>query len=725
MIGIKNSDRDALRLLWFDDPNQSHPKVTIYCFKRLVFGLRISPAILGFTISHHLGRYSQLDPKLVSLLKDLFYIDDLATGEKSVDESFHIYKRSKQIMAEGGFNLRKWNSNSQALINQIETHELAERGDKRSKPDKAATGQQGTSFRTSEEDESYAKLTTGHNAVDSSDGGVKVLGSNWNTRADVLFFNFDKWKEDASSIPATKRSILGLTAKIFDPLGFLTPLTISMKIIFQILCTNRVDWDETLTGDLLSKFQTVIQEISYLHSVRVPRCYFDVTSKPTLVELHGFSDASSQAYAAVVYIRSVYEDGGVRVILVASKSRVAPLKRQTIPRLELLGAVLLSRLCQTITRTVGELSTTYWVDSMTTLCWIRNVKHWKQYVQHRVNEIRKLSSTSNWRYCPGLQNPADLPSRGLGAKDLAENDVWWNGPDFLRKPPSEWPADNPSVEDNENANQESVKSPPRVTHIMVNKEGQPVEAKVDEMMQVERFSSLQRLLQVTARVLRFIKKLKAKVSGTVQEVTANDEVDDIQAAEALWVRAIQRCSFPEEVKLLSKLGNDVHTNSKSKVEQFGLYFDGEGVMRSRGRINASSLPPSSKNPIFLPSKHPFVELLIRHTHNQIKHSGVRDTLTTLRERFWILRGRETVKKIIRHCTVCRKCEGGPFKSQPTPDLPAIRVSDHPPFTHVGFDFAGRYIFTPCLRNHPQHKRKSSRQSLRIALRVRIYKGCPP
>ena len=171
-------------------------------------------------------------------------------------------------------------------------------------------------------------------------------------------------------------------------------------------------------------------------------------------------------------------------------------------------------------------------------------------------------------------------------------------------------------------------------------------------------------------------------------MTVNDDVDDLKAAGVLWVQATQRCSFPEEVKLLSEFGNDVQTNLKPKVKQFGLYFDGEGVMRSRGRVNASSLPPNSKNPIFLPSMHQFVELLIRRTHNQIMHGGVRDTLTTLRERFWILRGRETIKKIVRHCVVCRKCEGGPFKSQPTPDLPVIRVSDDPPFTHVGFDFAG-------------------------------------
>ena len=100
----------------------------------------------------------------------------------------------------------------------------------------------------------------------------------------------------------------------------------------------------------------------------------------------------------------------------ACKTRVALLKRQSIPRLELLGAVLLARLCDKITKKVRVLITTYWVDSMTTLCWIRNDKHWKQYVQHRVNEVRKQSSSSAWRYGPGPQNLADLPSRKIWLK---------------------------------------------------------------------------------------------------------------------------------------------------------------------------------------------------------------------------------------------------------------------------------------------------------------------
>ena len=129
--------------------------------------------------------------------------------------------------------------------------------------------------------------------------------------------------------------------------------------ITQVLCTNKVDWDEELTGDLLKKFQALIRDISLLHSVRIPRCYFDPRSKLINVELHDFSDASIHAYSAVVYLRSVYENGTIQGRLVASKTQVAPLKGQTIPRLELLGALILARLCDKIIKVLGEFVCTY------------------------------------------------------------------------------------------------------------------------------------------------------------------------------------------------------------------------------------------------------------------------------------------------------------------------------------------------------------------------------
>ena len=135
---------------------------------------------------------------------------------------------------------------------------------------------------------------------------------------------------------------------------------------------------------------------------------FLVNCYPTSICLHGFSDASECAYAAVLYLSSTYADNCTEVL----KTRVSPTKRQSIPQLEILGALILARLVSSLngfaTKGFG-------------------------YVQHCVNEIRESTDTSYWKYCPGRLNPADLPSRGLRAKDLLNNPLWWNGPDFIAR----------------------------------------------------------------------------------------------------------------------------------------------------------------------------------------------------------------------------------------------------------------------------------------------------
>ena len=168
---------------------------------------------------------------------------------------------------------------------------------------------------------------------------------------------------------------------------------------------------------------------------------------------------------------------------------------------------------------------------------------------------------------------------------------------------------------------------------------------------------------------------------TMKELTALE----LDVAKSLCVRSIQSVSFTKEIEFLK-------SNCKGKppecVQQFGLYFDENQFIRCKGRINNSSLPPECKNPILLPSKHSVIELLVRDVHNRVKHNGIRDTLKTIGERYWILRGRATVKRIIKRCVVCRKADGLPFQPQPSPDLPSCRVSEEPPFANVGLDFAG-------------------------------------
>ena len=157
---------------------------------------------------------------------------------------------------------------------------------------------------------------------------------------------------------------------------------------------------------------------------------------------------------------------------------------------------------------------------MTALCWIKNDRIWKQYVQHRVEEIRSLTTREEWRHCPGDTNPTDLPSRGLSANDLSTNTTWWNGPEFLYRPESEWPANQSTHSEDEMALQEAVKNPTAVTHSLVkNSTDQSTEKKIDQVIDVKRFSDKTKLLRVTALVIKFVNKLNNKM----RNVPRNEE----------------------------------------------------------------------------------------------------------------------------------------------------------------------------------------------------------
>ena len=199
---------------------------------------------------------------------------------------------------------------------------------------------------------------------------VKILGMNRNTPDDQIIFSFAELYNYVSSLPLTKRSVLKVSAKIHDPMGFLSPLTAEMKILFQELCVEKTKWDIELKGESLQKWKSFLQDLILIDCYRIPRCYF--ARQRTHIQLHGFSDASERAYAAVVYIRSTYSDGQVEVRLVASKSRVASIKTQMIPCLELLGALILACLVNKLKSLGIESPTVLWTDSMTTLCWIKN-----------------------------------------------------------------------------------------------------------------------------------------------------------------------------------------------------------------------------------------------------------------------------------------------------------------------------------------------------------------
>ena len=228
MVGIQKDHQDFLRFLWFDDPSAERPNTIHFKFTKLVFGLRPSPAILGATILHHLELQRKSDPQLIELLEKSFYVDDLLTGEDNDQMAFTIYKRAKKLMSEGGFNLKNWKTNSQQLQETINKEERVTKSNSQnvSKDNK-------TSVQSSTQDSSC-------NTSSDDDIFVKVLGMKWNTHIhEVIFSIFIS--EYANSLPLTKRSILKLTSKIYDPIGFISPVKVKMKVLFQEMCIDKTN----------------------------------------------------------------------------------------------------------------------------------------------------------------------------------------------------------------------------------------------------------------------------------------------------------------------------------------------------------------------------------------------------------------------------------------------------------------------------------------------------
>ena len=588
-ILIKPEDRNMLRLIWYENIDSVPMKMVQYRFCRLVFGLTPSPAILRGVIQHYLLLHQKDYSQVAQFLLDSLYVDDLPGGTTDPTKGFEFYQLAKELMAKGGFNLRKWRTNNQSLQKQINE----------------AEGNEG-----------------------DVNGVVRILGLSWDTEVDCFVFQFADLISFVNSLPPTKRSLLKVSAKIFDPLGFLSPITIGAKILFQQVCISKIKWDQSLDGEALRKRNQLPKEFELLAKVKIPRCYVNRSEQHVTYELHGFSDACEQAYAAVVYLRICYEGDSVEVSFVASKTRVAPMKKQSIPRLESMGATLLARLLSTVKTvlqpTLGEMNSYCWVDSYTALCWIRNNRCWRQYIQGRVNEIRNLTDQESWRFCPGKENLADLPSRSGGAMDLMNNRTWWNGPSFLQQGSENWP-DLPTSFDVESANAELVKK--TIVHSLVTTSRQVATPNIDleAIVSPERYSTRLKLLRVTALVLRIVDRVKSS-----QRSEENLTAEGISKAEQMWTTTVQKQCFPQEWQELTRGIKEV------RMKQIILYLDTQGIIHCKGRLGESSLSEGANNPILLPAKHKYTTLLISEYHKVVHHNGIRETLNAIRQTYWII-----------------------------------------------------------------------------------------
>ena len=420
-----------------------------------------------------------------------------------------------------------------------------------------------------------------------------------------------------------------------------------------------------------------------LKDFNIPRCYKPNDFGPlTSAEVHHFSDASQEhGYGTASYLRLVNERGDIHCSFVMGKSRVKPLKTtMTVPKLELTAAALLMRMnCMISKELDGRLfidDTVYWTDSMIVLGYINNnAKRFPTFVANRVARVREGSEPSQWRHVRSEENPADYASRGISANENEKLERWKNGPEFLWKAKEEWPQQPKDIQLDEYLDDVVV--------------GSTAIQETFWSTLFHKYSSWSRLRRIVAWLIRVVLKMReglnprdttVRKSGNTRKFTESLTVSDVLEAERKIVKAVQEQSFAEDVSL-----------KKGKLARLSP-FEQDGLIRVGGRLNRSQLPYDAKHPSILPGKHPVTELIIQHYHAQNGHVGTHQVLSEIRQRYWIISGVSSVKRVLNKCHECRR-QNAKMGEQITAPLPEIRVSSDEnqlvfPFAAVGLDYFG-------------------------------------
>jgi transposase InsO family protein len=670
-VFIQKEDRHSQRFLWRGMDRDVDPKV--YEMLVMIFGGTSSPSSAQYAKNLNADFHKEEFPAAAKAIKDRFYVDDYLDSTPTEDEAVQLINDVTLVQSKAGFEVCNWVANSPRVLKTIPPHLIAKE------------------LSDLELDES-----------ELPDG--RVLGMWWSPTEDNFRFrlNFHRVTPaiaNGTETP-TKRQVLRLVMSVFDPLGFLAHLIIKAKILLQEIWRSEIGWDDLVPEDLDRKWKAWIAELQGIVSVQIPRCYSTLIPNCESLQLHLFGDASQKAFAAVAFLRvKTGPDIDVRIIM--SKTRVAPLKPLSIPRLELQAAVMATRLAKTIKEEL-ELNfdkTVYWTDSSTVLRWIRNdARRFKQFVAHRLGEILESSDVPDWRWAPTRLNVADDATRDEEPSDLGLSSRWFNGPEFLHEEEESWPLE--KIKDDHLELDEELEE---------RKQVHAITTEVRPWIDPARFSNYRTLTRGIAFIKRYVKTFKdrrgrvqeprglvrsppapnLKVRGRVHRLIEGTQplsIDEIAKAEVLLIKYAQETSFPEEMNFLN--GGKLMPK-KSPLFSLSPYLDKAGIIRMKGRIqNDDLMPEETKNPIIMDRRNPLTKLIVRQEHEDLKHQGRATIASELRKRFWIIGLTAAVKECCYLCQVCRNRRATPNLPE-MGDLPAERSVSHiRPFTNTGLDYFG-------------------------------------
>lgn len=464
---------------------------------------------------------------------------------------------------------------------------------------------------------------------------------------------------------------------MFDPLGWIAPVTVAAKIMIQELWRLDLGWDDPLPRPLAERWEALDRDLAGVAGCSVPRWLGTSLSAPA-VELHGFSDASQAALGAVLYLRVLDETlGNARVTLLGAKSKVAPLKKQTIPRLELSAAHLLARLTAHAISVLDlrDAPVHLWVDSSVALAWIQGApSRWRDFVANRVAAIHELTPRARWRHVAGVENPADCASRGMLPSELRRCSLWWHGPSWLCGPSVSWPSGAPVVGIGAEL-EERVRASALAAAVIT----EPV--PIWDL--IGRFSSLRRLVRITGWVRRAVSMFRRTDENSPTRCLLPSE---LHASEQFWVRATQTAHFSETLDALAGSRDLPRSHPLLRLSPF---MGDDGILRVGGRLRNAAFDRDAKHPAIIPRDSAFAALIVRDAHQRTLHGGTQATLATLRQRYWVIGGRNAVGTIVRRCVRCARFRAVTAQEM-MGQLPRSRVSPSRPFLNTGVDYAGPF-----------------------------------
>lgn len=631
-ILVHPADRPFQRILFRPAANDT---MKSYELKTVTFGINCAPFLAIRTLKELSRDCHKASPAASKVLQNEVYVDDVLSGGHTLDEAKAKQDELSTTLISAAFPLKKVTSNTKSLLEKIAREDLL--------------------------DEEFL------NFDDSST--TKTLGIRWNAMSDYFYYVVGSI---SSSSNVTKRQILSVIARLFDPLGWLGPIVILAKILMQQLWEEKTNWDEPVPQHLFIKWTSFRENLPYLHSLKIPRWVdFSPWHK---VQIHGFCDASEKAYCGVVYIR-IDNFGELSSHLLVGKTRVAPIKRTTIPKLELCGALLLANLMNKVIKTLDHDHDLYlWTDSSIVLGWLRkNPQTLKTFVANRVTEILSLSNKTSWRHIKTEENPADLGTRGCLPPNLIQNLLWWQGPSWLQKPQSIWPE--PRTFSPTDLETKKVSN----FHLSIS----------DDV--TSRFSSLNRSLRVMCYVVRYIQSCRKILRPKTIDITS----EEIALVKHRLITVAQKMYYPREYECLS---NEESISNKSHILTLSPFLDKNGLLRVGGRLGNSGLRYDERHPVIIPEKSHFAELLVRYTHQIMLHAEYNVMLRAIRQAYYIPRLKNLIRKCVRGCKICTIYKSK-WQQQLMAALPPERSTFSLPFTYTGVDFAGPFsLKTSTLKN---------------------------